>query len=461
MNTTPTTMEAYRLLHNGLLVLSEIEANGIHIDVAYLERAIKDTKKRVERLKETLESNEVMKVWRKTYGKKTNIFSGTQLGVILFDKLGHDCPERTKSGKPKTDGAILERLDIPFVKRYLRLCQLQKANNTFLQGILRETVDGFLHPSFSLNIAATYRSSSESPNFQNIPVRTPWMKKLIRTAFLPRPGHIFTEIDYKAIEIRVSCCYHEDPRLIEYVCDPTLDMHRDMAAECFLCEPKQITGSLRYAGKSCFIFPQFYGSYYVPCATALWECVEHKETLIDGTLLRDHLKTQNINRLGPCDPDRTPQPNSFEHHIQNVEDRFWNKRFPVYKEWKEGWWEEYQRQGGFRMLTGFVVNGVYRRNEVINSPVQGSAFHCLLWSVIKIQQWIKETRSKVKLIGQIHDSVVADVPEDEFDTFIKAAKHIMTVDIREEWPWIIVPLDVEIEIARDGQSWADKEEFKL
>lgn len=461
MSTSPTTVEAYRMLHDGVVALSEIEANGIRINVPYLEQAIKKTKQRIKQLKENLESDKVMQTWRETYGRKTNIFSGTQLGVILFDKLGYECPERTGSGKPKTDGVALERLDIPFVKRYIRLCQLQKANSTFLQGILRETVDGFLHPVFSLHIAATYRSSSEAPNFQNIPVRTPWMKKLIRTAFIPRPGHIFTEIDYKAIEIRVSCCYHKDPRLIEYVCNPELDMHRDIAAECFICKPEQITGSLRYAGKNCFIFPQFYGSYYISCVEAMWEYIKRKETLANGTLLREHLKEQNIHRRGVCNPKEDPRPNTFERHIQNVEDRFWNERFPVYKAWKEKWWDEYQKRGGFRMLTGFVVNGVYRRNEVINSPVQGSAFHCLLWSVIKLQRWIKETRSKAKLIGQIHDSIVADVPEDEFDTFIKAAKRIMTVDIRKAWPWIIVPLEVEIEIVRDGQSWADKKELKL
>ena len=462
MKAQPRTLKAYEFLQAGVQTLSKVEANGIRIDVPYLKRVIKKTTRRIDLLKENLESDPVMKTWRKMYANKTNIFSPHQLALVLFDKMGFESPEKTAKGKAKTDEATLEQLDIPFVKRYLKLSKLQRAVNTYLRGILRDTVDGFLHPVFSLHLVETYRSSSESPNFQNIPVRIPWMKELVRPAFIPRPGHIFTEADYKGLEVRISCCYHKDPKLIEYVCNPKLDMHREMAAQCFACDEDQITPALRYGGKNGFVFPQFYGAYYLSCAQAIWQdYVERGAKLNDGTSLRKHLKSKDIFRLGHCDPDRRPRPNTFEKHIQQVEDHFWNERFPVYKQWKEDWWATYQRRGGFRMLSDFVVNGVHRRNEVINYPVQDSAFHCLLWSLIKLQEWIERTGSKVKLIGQIHDSIVADVPEEEFEKFTRVMRRIMTVEIRKAWPWIIIPLDIEVEIAHEGESWADKKEYEI
>ena len=94
---------------------------------------------------------------------------------------------------------------------------------------------------------------------------------------------------------------------------------------------------------------------------------------------------------------------------EKFEDDFWNRRFKVYNRWKDKWWEGYQKNGYVSMYTGFRCSGIMRRNECINIPIQGSAFHCLLWSFIQVDKISREQNWKSRLIGQIHDAMVLDV----------------------------------------------------
>src|SRR5690606_20675796 len=114
------------------------------------------------------------------------------------------------------------------------------------------------HHNFIANKICVH-NSSDSPNFQNLPIRNPKMAKIIRSAFIPRSDrHVLVEIDYSGIEVRVAACYHKDPVMIEYINDPTKDMHRDMAAQCYLAPPEQVSKQMRYCGKNMYVFPQFY-----------------------------------------------------------------------------------------------------------------------------------------------------------------------------------------------------------
>jgi len=117
------------------------------------------------------------------------------------------------------------------------------------------------------------------------------------------------------------------------------------------------------------------------------------------------------------------------------------------------------KQGWFDLLTGFRIAGVYGRNDVINYPVQGVAFHCLLWSLVRLVKWLKKNRMKTVIVGQIHDSIVADVHPDELDDFLAMAKRVMTGDIRKHWGWIIVPLEIEAESSET--NWFDKRKVEL
>ena len=145
--------------------------------------------------------------------------------------------------------------------------------------------------------------------------------------------------------------------------------------------------------------------------------------------------------------------------MRDVENLFWKVRFQDYTRWKERWYEQYRSQGYFDTLTGFRVSGDLSRNQVLNSPVQGSAFHCLLWSLIELQKELDKRRMRTLLVGQIHDSIMADVPLDETQSFLDLAQEVMTKRLRKAWDWIIVPLEIEAELSEVDGSWADLHEW--
>ena len=237
-------------------------------------------------------------------------------------------------------------------------------------------------------------------------------------------------------------------------------MHRDMAMEIYLLDVDQVTKETRFYAKNGFVFPEFYGSFYVQCAPNLWDAIGQAGLkTVDGVPLNEHLEEQGIVELGACDRKQSPEVGTFESHVQEVETDFWGRRFRVYTQWKKRWFDRYQREGGFDLLTGFRINGVYKRNDVINYPIQGSAFHCLLWSLIRLQRWLVKRKTRSVIVGQIHDSIVADVHKSELGDFLVEAKRIMTEDIRTVWPWIIVPLTVEAEVSET--NWWEKKEVEI
>lgn len=216
---------------------------------------------------------------------------------------------------------------------------------------------------------------------------------------------------------------------------------------------------IRNVAKNKFTFPQFYGSWYIACARDMWEEIGRRNLKgPDGNSLYEHLKANGIDALGACDPSKKPEKGTFEHHMKEVEDDFWNVRFAKYGKWKRKWFTAYQDSGGFDTLTGFRINGVMAKNDVINYPVQGSAFHCLLWSVTRINAILRKRKMKSRIIGQIHDSCVADVAISELTEYMRIVKRVMTVDIRKVFPWLIVPLAIESDITPPNGSWADKKE---
>ena len=456
----PTIKEAYQLLHEGTLALAKVEANGIRIDIDRLEATISKVSRYIDRLTEKLKDDEIWLKWRRRFGYKTNITSRTQLAKVVYGELGYESEKKTKLEKRESaDETSLRKLKIPFVNRYLQLEKLKKLRATYLNGVKREVVDGFLHPSFNLNLVKTFRSSSDSPNFQNIPIRDKRVGKLIRQCFIPREGNVLLEIDFGALEVRIAACYHKDPAMLAYIKDPTKDMHRDAACDCYLLTQDRVTKDIRFYAKNQFVFPEFYGSYYAKCAPNLWNAIDTAKLVTsNGTPLKEHLAEQGIKRLGACKSGQEPKDGTFEKHIKEVETDFWENRFSVYAQWKDDWWNEYLKNGYFDLLTGFREVGVYKKNDVINHPVQGAAFHCLLWSLIQLQKWLTKSRLGAMIIGQIHDSILVDCPKEEIKKLISKAKCIMTGDIRNEWPWIIVPLEVEVEITET--SWFEKEKYK-
>lgn len=464
---TPVDHAGYRLMHEGVIALSEIEATGLCIDVPYLDRTIEELGERRRQVADKLRETRVWNAWRKRFGTEAKLSSRAQLAEVLFKVLGHTPSEYTDAARtrPSTDESALEKIDLKFVKEYLKLMKLEKARGTYLMGIKREVdANGFLHPVNNLHTTTTFRSSVDSPSFQNMPIRNPEMGKLIRSCFISRWGEdgCIVENDFKGIEVGVAACYHKDPVMLEYVRDPSKDMHRDMAMQIYMLEQAQVQKDARHEAKNKFVFPQFYGNWWKACAKSLWEGMSLRNlTLKDGTLLRDHLRAKGITKLGNWDPDEhegEPPKGTFERHVKDVESDFWGRRFKVYDAWKRRWYARYLEEGGFTTLTGFRIDGAMNRKQVINYCVQGSAFHCLLWTLIRVNRLLRKYALKSRVVGQIHDSMIGDVLVRELRDYLDIVREVTMEKLPKAYDWIIVPLVVECEIAPSIGSWFDKKE---
>lgn len=151
----------------------------------------------------------------------------------------------------------------------------------------------------------------------------------------------------------------------------------------------------------------------------------------------------------------------FETHLQKIEKYFWKVRYKKYGKWREDWVDEYREKGYFDMHTGFRCKGVMSRNDVINYPVQGAAFHCLLWSFIQLDKRMREESWDTRLIGQIHDAIVMDVPPKELEYVIKTAQQVMCQEIRDYWEWITVPLTIEADVCDIDAPWSEKHGYEI
>jgi DNA polymerase I-like protein with 3'-5' exonuclease and polymerase domains len=463
MQITPNLPEAYKLLHDGILAFSRAEQEGMRIDVDYCIRQKARLDKKVSLLENKIRKTKFYSHWERIFGAKSNPDSNWQLAHMLYAVKKIAPTKVTPSGKGATDDEALSQIDLPEIKWLLEMRKLKKVRDTYLDAFLREQVDGYLHPFFNLHTVKTFRSSSERINFQNIPKRDKEAMEITRKAIFPKPGHQLFEVDYSGIEVRISTCYHHDPAMRKYIEDPTTDMHGDMASQIFVVEDferhKNGHGVLRNAAKNGFVFPQFYGDYYVNCTENMaikwcglskgkWKSGEGIE--FNDSYISDHLINQGINSYS-----------KFESHVQKIEEDFWYRRFKVYSKWKERWWEKYQEDGYVSMYTGFKCGGIMRRNECINIPIQGSAFHCLLWSFIQIDRISREENWKSRIIGQIHDAMVLDVHPDELDIVAAVVHRVTCEDLPKHWTWINVPLEIEAEVCPVDGSWNEKQDYKF
>src|ERR1700684_1094100 len=203
-----TLMDAMKLFMKATAVLADMEFHGIAVDEKYLDSMIAETTRKIGKLERRLQKGKVWDTWVKTYGFPridkdgrlvcgSNIDSGAQMGVVLFDKLGFK-GERTAGGKVwKTDEDSLRKIGGRWIVRFLERKKLLKLRDTYLVGLKREVIGGFVHPFQHLAAfdddtergAGTFRSSSSSPNIHNQPNRLKHVAEIIRRCFVARPGH--------------------------------------------------------------------------------------------------------------------------------------------------------------------------------------------------------------------------------------------------------------------------------
>ncbi len=459
----PASAEAYRLLHEGTLALSNVEANGIRIDVGYLKSIRPKLQKKLQKLEDEIRRDPIWSRWKLRFGDRAKIGAGHQLVQALVDEKVIENAPTTKTGALRSDESVFDHIKHPIVEPFRNAAKVRKVLDTYLTNIEREvTPDGFIHSFYNLNTARTYRSSSDRINFQNQPNRIEWMRKVVRRCFIPRRGCQLGETDYSMAEVRTSACYHKDPTMLEYILNPAADMHKDLACDLFKCRESDVSKEMRHVAKNKFVFPQFYGDYYLQNAEAIWTEVNLQNlTLSDGTGVVAHLKGQGIKARGDCVPGTRPKSGTFERHVQKIEDRFWNERFKVYNQWRKDWWLDYCENLGMSMLSGFRVEGVIQEKDAINYPIQGAAFHCLLWSLIRLVKLLKKFRMKTRIVGQIHDSIVADIAPGERNDFFYLARDVMSCQLRKAWRWLIVPMPIDAEVAEPDASWYEKKSISI
>lgn len=447
----PITKEAYQLFHDGQRVLSVIEKHGIRIDRQRAEANKAHITRQIDRIAKGMEKYPVIRAMRKQFGDKFNLDSDDQMRWVLFEHLGLEPPKKTKGGKNSVDKSVMQDLDIDFIEDMQTISRLSTVKNTYLTSILREMDDeGFIHPMFGLTNVSTYRSSASNPNFQNMPIRDKEQSAPIRSCIIPRDGFHFGEADFSGVEVRIAATYHQDPVMLEYLLDDSKDMHRDSAMNCFMLTQEQMTKQIRYCGKNMWVFPQFYGDWYASCAKSLWKAVKRmKLATADGTPLYDHLADNGIKTLA-----------QFEKHLQGFEDMFWNEWFTVYTQWKKDWYARYLRDGFFVTKTGFRIAGELEKNQVLNFPIQGDAFHCLLQVLIWLQDELSYNQWQTHLLGQIHDSMVMEIAPHELRDCYELVKQLVCTCLPDRWQWINVPMKFEMEVAPVNESWFNKKEYR-
>ena len=456
MNLNPKTNEAIDLFLQGTLALGRAEQYGLRIDTEYIIAKKAHLTRKIERLEQQFKDSPFFKHWQSKVEGEININSNTQLANYLYDIKGIKVKKETMSGKGSTDKDTLAEMHLPELDNLLEMRKLKKIRDTYLDPFLREQVNDVLHPNFNLHLVSSFRSSSSAPNVQNIPKRDEETMQIVRKAIYPKQGHQLLEVDFKGIEVAINCCYNKDSTLIKYVSDPKSDMHADMAKQIFVLDKfdKEKHYTLRQAAKNGFVFPEFYGDYFVNCAEnmahgwgklpkGVWKAGQGIE--LDRKHLADHLISKGITSL-----------KKFEKHLEKIEDNFWNVRFPEYAHWKDRWYSLYKKYGYVDLLTGFRCSGVMSKNEVINVPAQGTAFHCLLWCFIQLDKIMSETNCDTRLISQVHDSMLFSVNPKELVKIMELIKRVTTEDLPEHWKWIIVPLSVDFELAEVDKSWAEK-----
>jgi hypothetical protein len=330
------------------------------------------------------------------------------------------------------------------------------------------------YPNFFANEICVHNSSS-SPNMQNQPKRDEEIKKLIRLGLIPRIKNVLSEIDFAGSEVVTSASIHEDKNFIAYLEDKSTDMHRDVGEDLLLLPHGTLTKSeynkeqikkgklIRFFAKNLWVFAQFYGDWYGSCAPNFWEIVvEGGLELPDGTTCKDWLADHGIYELGEFEQGR-PTSGSFLEHCQKVEDKMWNQRFPEYTQWKKDIVEFYQKYGYIESLFGFKFVGYMTKNQCTNFPVQSASFHLLLYTLIETQKMIKRLNLKTKICGQVHDSIIGNVPIDEIEIY-HIEVHKIVAGLQKKFKWLVVPMEIEIELSRlreNKGSLADMQEFSI
>lgn len=458
---TPFQLKGFRFFVDASSELAIIQSEGLPIDMAELERQWAYCSGKISEWDATARATHEARKWTSGPFQPS---SNDQLATLLYDILKYP-PVNPKEPR-KVDENALSKIGSPICKAVLELRKWTKIRDTFLDGIRREAVkdpDGnwYVRTFFNLATGAddgaggpkTFRSSSDSPNLQNVPKRDKEIMGVVRSCFRALPDEYIEEYDYKGVEVAGGACVHKDPKMIEYIKDPRNNMHTDTAADMYFRKVSDVPKDERNGAKGGFVFPSFYGATVNSIAPKTWEDMSDKtraHIAENGRVTywnRD--EQREVSVFGIHDYE------TWRRHIQNVFKHFWGVRFRVYDAWKRDvCWKFYQEHGYVELYTGFYCYGPAGFTQVTNSPIQGPSFHIQLWTLINCNREFRRLGLRTRMACQIHDAMVPRTKVGEEVEVQRIIKEYGTVKVREHWPWIIVPLTIEAERSDLGGTWA-------
>jgi DNA polymerase I-like protein with 3'-5' exonuclease and polymerase domains len=420
--------------------LSKVEFSGIHFNTITAEKEFNKITNTMDELEHKVLHSKEMKLWNKD--KVFKLSAPQDLAYILFDKMNIKSKSKTATGKNSADVDSLEKYKkYPIVNDTLQWRKLKKIRDTYLKGFTKETTNGIIHTTLNLHIADTYRSSSDSPNLQNVPAHEEFAMNTIRKNIVPSKNHKLIEYDYKAMEAVVIGCVNKDPNWIKYMTNPKSDMHRDMAAKLYIREKDEVQKIERYKAKNGFVFPTIYLSYWKNTAANLWDCPDE---------VKQHLKDEGFNSL-----------DDYREHVKKIEYWFWHDQFSIAKEWSDKTVKGYEKKGYVDLVTGFRCYGPMSKNEIVNKQVQGPASHCKLWTLEQVSKQIYKRKMTSRIVLEIHDSIIVDTDPAEEDYIDHLIWLYGTQKIMEHWDWLIIPLQIEKKTTEINGSWAESKEIGL
>ena len=405
--------QGLRKLHDELetplvAVLARMEHLGVGVDRAELQALADRLSAEVVELAAAIQADA---------GKEFNVNSTPQLRTILFDELGLEPTKKTKTGY-STDAASLEKLSgqHPIIDHLLRYREVEKLRSTYGEGLLAEVADdGRIHATFNQTVARTGRLSSDAPNLHNIPVRSE-MGKEFRKAFVPADGFDLLVADYNQIELRCIAHLAEDPGLIAAF-DAGDDIHTATASRIFHVAPGDVTGAQRAKSKM-VSYGLAYGMEAYGLATRL-----------------------NIPRAEAAE----------------ILDAYF-AAFPAVKQYMEDTVAEARERGYTETLFGrrrpipelAASNRQIRQageRQAMNAGIQGLAADIFKVALIRLDAALVERQAESRVVLQVHDEVILEVPPAEHDDVAALTSQVMH-DAAE----LRVPLEVNLSF---GRSWAE------
>ncbi|RJG07147.1 DNA polymerase I [Noviherbaspirillum cavernae] len=371
------------------VVLQKIERNGVLIDAQLLVAQSNELGRRML---------DMEKQAHELAGQPFNLNSPKQIGEIFFDKLQLPVVKKTPSGTPSTDEEVLQKLaeNYPLPKVLLEYRGLSKLKSTYTDKLPKmvDPATGRVHTNYAQAVAVTGRLASNEPNLQNIPVRTVEGRR-IREAFIAPPGSVIVSADYSQIELRIMAHISGDDSLLHAFAAGE-DIHRATAAEIFGVTPLEVSSEQRRYAKV-INFGLIYGMSAFGLAANLGIERAAAKMYIDCYFAR------------------------YPKVAQYMEDTRAQAKARGYVETVYGrrlWLPEINSPNGPRRQAA--------ERAAINAPMQGTAADLIKLSMIAVQNWLEAERLKSKMVMQVHDELVLEVPEEELPLIRQKLPELMS-----------------------------------